>query len=75
MSELMKKASKEAYNKKVKENCVVLVMFFMTKQEVLSNEAIQGAIPMRHPNSDVAYIPTGVKKSAKLSLNDTNIYH
>ena len=50
-------------------------MFFMTKQEVLSNEAIQGAIPMRHPNSDVAYIPTGVKKSAKLSLNDTNIYH
>ena len=64
MSELMKKASKEAYNKNVKKKTWYICNVFLTEWEISTHEAIQRVLwmPMRHSNNDVVYILAGVKK-------------
>ena len=64
INELMKKASKEAYNKNVKYKMWCICNVFMIKQlSVSMHGAIQIVLSMcmRHSNNFV-YIPTDVKK-------------
>lgn len=63
MSDLMKRTSKEADDKRNKK-FALLVVFLLTKWEVSIHEAIQTVLPMpmRHSNNDVVYIPAVVKK-------------
>ena len=55
MSELMKKASKEAYGKDIRGKMHSIGNIFLTKREVLIHEAIKRvlSLPMRHSNIDV----------------------
>ena len=64
MSELMKKASKEAYGKDIKGKMHSIGNVFLTKREVSTHEAVKRvlSLPMRHSNIDVVYVPTGLKK-------------
>ena len=50
MSELMKKASKEAYGKDIKGKMLSIGNTFLTKREVSTHEAIKRvlSLPMRH---------------------------
>ena len=63
MSELMKKATKEAYGKSVKNKMRDIGNIFITKREVSTSEAIKRvlSLPLRHSNVDVKYIATGLK--------------
>ena len=65
MSELMKKASKEAYGKDIRSKMHSIGNTFSTKREVSTHEAIKRvlSLPMRHSNIDVLYVPTGLKKN------------
>ena len=65
MSELMKKASKEAYGKDIKGKMLSIGNTFLTKREVSTHEAIKRvlSLPMRHSNIEVLYVPTGLKKN------------
>ena len=87
MSELMKKASKEAYDKDLKGKLYAIGNVFLTKREVSTHEAIKRvlSLPMRRSNIDVLYVPTGLKKNRTRMLkaqnllemmhpDDTNIY-
>ena len=87
MSELMKKATKEAYGKSVKDKMRDIGNIFITKREVSTHEAIKRvlSLPMRHSNVDVKYIATGLKKNRtrmlkpqsvleKMHPDDTNVY-
>ena len=87
MSELMKKASKEAYNKDIQGKMYAIGNVFLTKREVSTHEAIARVIslPMRSSNIDVLYVPTGLKKNRTRMLkpqsvldfmhpDDTNVY-
>ena len=60
MSELMKKATKEAYGKSVKDQMRSIGNIVITKREVSTHEAINRvlSLPMRHSNVDVKYIAT-----------------
>ena len=55
MSELMKKASKEAYGKDVRGKMLSICNTFLTKVEVSSHETIKIVLPlpMKHSNIDV----------------------
>ena len=57
MSELKKKASKEAYGKDIKDKILSSGNTFLTKREVSTHEAIKRvlSLPMRHSNIDVLY--------------------
>ena len=87
MSELMKKASKEAYNKDIKGKLRSIGNVFITKREVSTHEAVTRvlSLPMRRSNIDVLYVPTGLKKNRTRMLKpqsvletmdpeDTNVY-
>ena len=87
MSELMKKASKEAYGKDIKGKMHSIGNVFLTKREVSTHEAVKRvlSLPMRHSNIDVLYVPTGLKKNRTRMLKpqsvletmnpeDTNVY-
>ena len=70
ISELMKKASKqaygkEAYGKEIKGKMLFIGNTFLTKREVSTHEAIKRvlSLPMRHSNTDALYVPTGLKKN------------
>ena len=60
----MRKASKEAFAKNMKDKMGSICNVFLTKRDVLTHEAIQRVLSMsmRHSISDVVDIPTGVKK-------------
>ena len=64
MSDLMKKASKEAYGKDIRRKMHSTGNIFLTKREVSTHEAIKRVLPlhMRHSNIDVLYVPTGLEK-------------
>ena len=64
VSDLLKKASKEAYGKDIKGKMISTGNTFLTKCEVSTHEAIKRvlSLPMRHSNIDVLYVPTGLKK-------------
>ena len=87
MSELMKKAAKEAYDKDIRGKMRSIGDVFIKKREVSTHEAIKRvlSLPLRHSNIDVIYIPTGLKKNRtrmlkpqyvleKMHHDDTNIY-
>ena len=58
LSELMKKTSKEAYGKDIKDKMLSTGNTFLTKREVSTHEAIKKvlSLPMRHSNIDVLYV-------------------
>ena len=87
MSELMQKASKEAYGKDIKGKMCDIGNVFLTKREVSTHEAIKRvlSLPLRHSNIDVQYVPTGLKENRtqmlkpqslleKMDPDDTNVY-
>ena len=87
MSELMKKASKEATGKDIKGKLRSIGNVFITKREVSTHEAIKRvlSLPMRTSNIDTLYIDSGIKKNRtrilkpqcvlqKMDQDDTNIY-
>ena len=55
MTEPMKKASKEAYGKDIKDKMLSFGNTFLTKREVSTHEAIKRvlSLPMRHSDIDV----------------------
>ena len=74
MSELVKKASKEAYGKDIR-----------SKIHAIGNSKSVLSLPMRHSNVDVLYVHTGLKKNRtrmlkslsfleKMHPDDTNIF-
>ena len=65
MSEPMKKASKEAYEKDIEGRTLSIGNTFLTKRKVSTHEAIKRvlSLPMRHTSIDVLYVPTGLKKN------------
>ena len=65
MSELIKKALKEAYRKDIKGKVLSIGNTLLTKHEVSTHEAIKRVLPlpMRHSNIDGLYVPTGLKKN------------
>ena len=73
MSELMKKASKEAYGRDIKGKMLCIGNTFLTKCKVSTSEAIKGSLPMRHSYIDVLYVPTGLKKSRTRILKSLSI--
>ena len=87
MSELMKKALKEASGKDIKEKLRTVGNIFKTKRECSLSEAIKRtlSLPMRTSNIDVVHIPTGVRENRTRMLkspeeieimdpDDTNVY-
>ena len=87
MSELMKKASKEATNRGVQDKLWAIGNVFTTKREVSTDEAIVRALslPMRSSKIAVDFIVTGLKEDRTRALkspeilqlmnpDDTNIY-
>ena len=87
MSELMKKAHKEATGKTIKDKLRAIGNVFLTKREVSTHEAIKRtlSLKMRTSNIDVEFIPTGPKEKrirmlknpsdlAKLDSESTNVY-
>jgi hypothetical protein len=87
MSELMKKASKEATNKGVQDKLFAIGNVFTTKREVSTDEAIVRvlSLPMRSSKIAVDFIVTGLKENRTRALkspemlqmmnsDDTNIY-
>ena len=86
-SELMKKASKEASGKDVKDKLRAIGNVFLTKREVSTHEAIKRILSLKMKTSNIKtiYIPTGLKKNrtrmlknpselAKLEPEATNVY-
>ena len=87
MSELMKKASKEATNKGVQDKLWAIGNVFTTKREVSTDEAIVRALslPMRSSKINVDFIVTGLKENRtralkspevlqKMNSDDPNVY-
>ena len=87
VSELMKKASKEAYEKGIEGRMLSIGNTFLTKRKVSTHEAIKRvlSLPMRHTSIDVLYVPTGLKKNRtkmlkslstleKMHPDDTNVF-
>ena len=75
MSELMTKASKEAHGNDIRSEMHSIGNTFLTKCEVSTQEAIKRvlALPMRHSNIDVLYVPTGLKKNRTRMLKSLSI--
>ena len=87
MSELMKKASKEATNKGVQDKMWIIGNLISQKREVPTDEAIVRvlSLPMRSSKIAVDFIVTGLKENRtralkspevlqKMNPDDTNIY-
>ena len=75
MSELMKKASKEATNKGVQDKLRAIGNVFTTKREVSTDEAIVRALslPMRSSKINVEFIVTGLKENRTRALKSPEI--
>ena len=75
MSELMKKAYKEASGKDIKENLRSIGNVFITKREVSTHEAIKRvlSLSMRTSNIDTIYIDTGIKKNRTRILKSQSV--
>ena len=65
MSELMRKASKEAYGKDVKGKMQAIGDVLATKREYSVHEAVKLGLSLRlrHSNNDVLFVPTGFRKN------------
>ena len=87
MSELMNKASKEAYGKDIKGKMLSIGNTFLTKCKVSTYKSIKRvlSLPMRHSNIGVFCVPTGLKKNRtrmlkslstleKMHPDDTNVF-
>ena len=86
MSELMKKASNEAYGKGIRGKMHSTGNIFLTKHEVSTHKAIKRVLflPMRYSNIHVLYVPTDLKDRArtlksittleKMGTEDTNVF-
>ena len=59
VSELAKKASKEAYSKDIRGKIHSTGTIFLTKREVSTHKVIKRVLsrPMRHSNINVLYVP------------------
>ena len=75
MSELMKKASKEAYDEDRRCKMFSIGNVFLTKCEVSAHEEIKIvlSLPLRHSNIDVHYVPTSLKKNRTRVLKSLSI--
>ena len=75
MSELMKKASKEATNKGVQDKLWAIGNVFTQKREVSTDEAIVRtlSLPMRSSKIDVVYIVTGLKENRTRALKSPEV--
>ena len=75
MSELMKKASKEASGKNVKDKLRSIGNVFLTKREVSTHEAIVRSLSlqMRTSRIQTVYIPTGIKNNRTRMLKDQSV--
>jgi len=75
MSELMKKASKEATGKDIKGKLRSIGNVFLTKREVSTYEAIKRVLSlcMRTSNIDTLYIDSGLKKNRTRILKSQTI--
>ena len=64
MSELIKKASKEAHGRDIRGKMHSIGNIFLTKSEVSAHEAIKRvlSLPVSRLNIDVLYVPTDLKK-------------
>ena len=64
VSELIKKASEEAYGKDIRGKMHSLRNVFLTKREVCTQGAIKRVLFLttRHSNINFLYVPTGLKK-------------
>ena len=87
MSELMRKASKEANGKSVRNALKDIGQIFLKSREVSEHEAVAGilSLPLRRSNTDVEFIQTDIpenrtrilkpkKISATLENDDQDIY-
>ena len=87
MSELMRKASKEAHDKEIQHKLFHIGQVFLKCREVSEHEAIARvlSLPLRRSNLMVTYIPTGPKNErtrmmkpfstiAKMDDEDKDIY-
>ena len=74
ISELMEKASKEAYGKYISK-MLLIGNTFLTKREVSTHKAIKKvkSLPMRHSNIDVLYVATGLKKKRTRMLKSLSL--
>ena len=68
MSELMKKASKEAYGKDIRRKMHLIGNIFLTKREISTHETIKRVLclPIKHSNVDVLYVPTSLKNRVRM---------
>ena len=75
MSELMKKASKEATNKGVQDKLWAIGNLFTRKRQVSTDEAIVRALslPMRRSKINVEFIVTGLKENRTRALKSPEI--
>ena len=75
VSELMKKASKEAYGKDIRGKMHSTGTIFLTKREVSTHEVIKRVLsrPMRHSNINVLYVPMALKKNITRMLKSQSI--
>jgi len=75
MSELMKKALKEASGKDIKDKLRIVGNVFKTKRECSLAEATKRtlSLPLRSSNIDVVYIPTGIKENRTRMLKDQSV--
>ena len=75
MSELMKKASKEAYGKDIKGKTFSIVNTFLIKREISTHEAIKRVLsfPMRHSDIDVLYVPADLKNNRATMLKSLSV--
>ena len=87
MSELMKKAAKEASGKEIMEKLHAIGNIFLTKREVSSHEAVKRTLSLHLRGSTIStlYVPTGLKSKRtrilksneilnQMDPSDTNIY-
>ena len=75
MSELMKKAAKEASGSDIKAKLRCIGNVVLTKREVSTHEAVKRvlSLPMRTSNIDTIYINTGIKKDRTGILKSRSI--
>ena len=75
ISKLIKKASRVAYGKDIKDKMLCIGNTFLTTREVSTHEAIKRvlSLPLRHSNVDVLYVPTGLKKNRTRMLKSLSI--
>ncbi|XP_069125440.1 uncharacterized protein [Argopecten irradians] len=75
MSDLMKKTSKEASNKCIRDKLFDIGNLFLKAREVSEHEAISRllSIPMRRSNVNVTFIPTDLKENRTRMLKPPSV--